>query len=154
MEAFNMQQLRRYDSDVWYEVTTAINNNEPVFFHRETMELFEQVFRETEKRFQFDVRGLTVSGSAVTFYIRLADGSQLPSIIKWLKQTFAARFNTRYQRRGHLWANRAKITPWTGQEDEPADSASFLPPVMPIRRKGQRGRRVRADEKQKPPSSG
>jgi hypothetical protein len=33
----------------------------------------------------------------------------LPLIIKWLKQTFAARFNAQSKRRGHLWAGRAKI---------------------------------------------
>jgi REP element-mobilizing transposase RayT len=129
-----MRQLRRYDSGVWYEVSTAINRNEPVFLNRETMELFEQVFRETKERFQFDVRGLVVSGSEVAFCIRLADGSRMPLIIKWLKQTFSARFNVRYERRGHLWANRAKIRPWKGPGDEPEDGASRQPQAMPMRR--------------------
>jgi REP element-mobilizing transposase RayT len=84
-----------------------------VFLNRKTETLFEQVFREAEERFAFDLHDLVIECDRVTFYVKLANGSQLPVMIKWLKQTFSARFNARYQRKGHVWGGRAKVKPWT-----------------------------------------
>ncbi|MDR3356523.1 MAG: hypothetical protein LBO04_04965, partial [Spirochaetaceae bacterium] len=39
-------------------------------------------------------------------YIRPADGFELPAIMKWLKQTFAIRYNRDNGRTGHLWGDR------------------------------------------------
>ncbi|MDR3357227.1 MAG: hypothetical protein LBO04_08610, partial [Spirochaetaceae bacterium] len=35
-----------------------------------------------------------------------ADGFELPAIMKWLKQTFAIRYNRDNGRTGHLWGDR------------------------------------------------
>jgi hypothetical protein len=42
----------------------------------------------------------------LSFYIRPADGLQLPAIMQWLKQTFAVCFNRRTERIGHIWGDR------------------------------------------------
>jgi hypothetical protein len=42
----------------------------------------------------------------LSFYIRPADGLQLPAIMQWLKQTFAVRFNLGGDRTGHVWGDR------------------------------------------------
>jgi hypothetical protein len=42
----------------------------------------------------------------LSFYIRLADGLQLPAIMQWLKQTFSVRFNRSVGRTGHIWGDR------------------------------------------------
>jgi hypothetical protein len=42
----------------------------------------------------------------LSFYIKPADGLQLPAIMQWVKQTFAVRFNRRTKRTGHVWGDR------------------------------------------------
>jgi hypothetical protein len=42
----------------------------------------------------------------LSFYIKPADGLQLPAIMQWLKQTFAVRFNRCTGRTGHVWGDR------------------------------------------------
>jgi hypothetical protein len=68
--------------------------------------IFYRVFGEAEKRFAFELRGFALVEERLSFYIRPADGMQLPAIMQWLKQTFAVRFNLRTRRTGHVWGNR------------------------------------------------
>jgi hypothetical protein len=49
---------------------------------------------------------LSFNGYAVSFYIKPADGLQLPEIMQWLKQTFAVRYNVHDGRTGHIWGDR------------------------------------------------
>jgi hypothetical protein len=64
------------------------------------------VFRETELRFVFEVRGLRLADDWLTFYIKPADGLELPVIMQWLKQVFAQRYNRAAGRIGHIWGDR------------------------------------------------
>jgi hypothetical protein len=68
--------------------------------------LFAKVFRETELRFVFEVRGLRLTDDWLTFYIKPADGLELPAIMQWLKQVFAQRYNRLDGRIGHIWGDR------------------------------------------------
>jgi hypothetical protein len=42
----------------------------------------------------------------VSFYIKPADGLQLPEIMQWIKQTYACRYNVYDGRTGHIWGDR------------------------------------------------
>jgi hypothetical protein len=64
---------------------------------------FCQVFGEARKRFDFELRGFRLDGERLSFYIKPADGMQLPAIMQWVKQTFAVRFNLSEDRTGHVW---------------------------------------------------
>jgi hypothetical protein len=44
----------------------------------------------------------------LSFYIKPADGLQLPEIMQWVKQTFSVRFNIVTWRTGHVWGDRYK----------------------------------------------
>jgi hypothetical protein len=68
--------------------------------------IFEQVFYETGLRFVFKIQGLSFEGDELRFYIRPEDGLELPDIMKWLKQTFAQRYNRAMGRTGHIWGDR------------------------------------------------
>jgi hypothetical protein len=68
--------------------------------------IFEQVFHETELRFAFEIQGLSFEGDLLTFYIRPENGLQLPEIMKWMKQTFAQRYNRWAGWIGHIWGDR------------------------------------------------
>jgi REP element-mobilizing transposase RayT len=101
-----MRQLRILQQGVWYEISTQINNREPLFCVKKARKIFEQVFHETEHRFTVEIQGLRFEGDLLTFYIRPEDGLQLPDIMKWMKQTFAQRYNRAMGRTGHIWGDR------------------------------------------------
>jgi hypothetical protein len=42
----------------------------------------------------------------VSFYIKPADGLELPEIMQWIKQTYAVRYNVHDGRTGHIWGDR------------------------------------------------
>jgi REP element-mobilizing transposase RayT len=105
-----MRKLRVLQQGVWYKIHTRINNREPLFCEDTARKIFEQVFRETEHRFVFEIQGLSFEGDLLRFYIRPEDGLQLPEIMKWLKQTFAQRYNRAMGRTGHIWGDRY----WSG----------------------------------------
>jgi REP element-mobilizing transposase RayT len=106
---------------VWYEIRTRINNREPLFRFHKALALFTRVFRETKRRFVFEVRGLCLADDWLTFYIRPADGLELPAIMKWLKQVFAQRYNRAEDRIGHIWGDRygSRIVEGEPPEEEP-----------------------------------
>jgi hypothetical protein len=106
-----MRQKRSLAQDIWYEVWTAINNREPLFLeHPLAKAILFRVLREAEKVFSFEMRGLTLKGTRLSFFIKPEDGFQLPAIMQWLKQTFAVRFNKRDGRSGHM-ERRGRLPP-------------------------------------------
>jgi hypothetical protein len=68
--------------------------------------IFNRVLHEAEHRFVFEIRYLRLEGDWLTFYIKPRDGLELPAIMKWLKQTFAQRYNRETGRIGHIWGDR------------------------------------------------
>jgi REP element-mobilizing transposase RayT len=92
--------------DVWYKIFTAVNRHEPIFLDRDAVELFNLTLLEMGERFPCEVRYLVIQADSVSFYIKPADGLQLPEIMQWLKQTFAVRYNVMKGLDGHLWGDR------------------------------------------------
>jgi hypothetical protein len=72
------------------------------------MALFSRVLDEAGRRVVFEIRGLCLADDLLSFYIKPADGLSLPEILKWLKQTFAMRYNVKAGRIGHIWGDRYK----------------------------------------------
>ncbi|MDR2053843.1 MAG: transposase [Treponema sp.] len=101
-----MRKLRELKQGVWYEIRTQINNREPLFCENKAREIFDEVFHEAEHRFVFEIRGLSYEGDLLRFYIKPEDGLQLPEIMKWMKQTFAQRYNRWAGWIGHVWGDR------------------------------------------------
>ncbi|MDR0376794.1 MAG: hypothetical protein LBH70_03280 [Spirochaetaceae bacterium] len=97
---------RSLTQNAWYEVRTAINNHEPLFRRRQAIAILCRVFGEARECFVFEARGLRLEEEWLSFYIRPADGLQLPAIMQWLKQTFSVRFNLCRGRSGHVWGDR------------------------------------------------
>jgi REP element-mobilizing transposase RayT len=101
-----MRKLRILKQDVWYEVHTVVNNRESLFRLRQALALFRRVLKNTGERFVFEMAGLRLEADRLMFYIRPADGLGLPDILKWMKQTFAVRYNRLTGRTGHIWGDR------------------------------------------------
>jgi REP element-mobilizing transposase RayT len=87
-----MRSLRKLKQGVWYEIRTRVNNREPLFRRYTALALFARVFHETRNRFDFEIQGLRLEDDWLTFYIKPADGLELPAIMQRLKQTFAQQF--------------------------------------------------------------
>jgi hypothetical protein len=64
------------------------------------------------------MRGLAVGDECLSFYIKPADGLQLPRIMQWVKQTFSVRFNMRTERTGHVWGDRYRSEILPGEPPE------------------------------------
>jgi REP element-mobilizing transposase RayT len=101
-----MRSLRKLKQGVWYEIRTRVNNREPLFRRYNALALFARVFRETKGRFDFEIQALRLEDDWLTFYIKPADGLELPAIMQRLKQTFAQRYNRLAGRIGHSWGDR------------------------------------------------
>ncbi|MDR1095760.1 MAG: transposase [Spirochaetaceae bacterium] len=115
-----MRKPRVLAAHAWYLVTTAVNRHEPIFLERNAVSLFNRVFREAEGLFPVEVRRLRIEADRVSFYIKPADGFQLPEIMQWLKQTFAVRYNVRKRLDGHVWGDRywSKVLEGEAPEEE------------------------------------
>jgi hypothetical protein len=87
------------------------------------------VLSEAREIYVFELRGLRFCGPWVSFYIRPADGFELPVIMQWVKQTYAVRYNVYDGRPGHIWGDRywSEILP--GEPPEDAEEYVFLPAV-------------------------
>jgi hypothetical protein len=92
--------------DVWYDIRTAVNNRERLFQRRQALSLFAGVLTGAKNRFVFEIRGLHLADDLLSFYIKPANGFELPWILKWIKQTFAVRYNLFAERTGHIWGDR------------------------------------------------
>jgi hypothetical protein len=79
-----MRHERVLAEDVWYLVITALNVGEPLFDLPWTKNLFSNVLRDAKGIFSFDICGLTLEGAVLSFYIRPADGFELPKIMQWM----------------------------------------------------------------------
>jgi hypothetical protein len=66
-------------------VRTTINNREPVFQLLEAVVLLCRVLIEAKGKFPSEMRGLALSGALLSFYIKPADGYELPKITRWMK---------------------------------------------------------------------
>jgi REP element-mobilizing transposase RayT len=115
-----MRKLRVLQQGVWYEIRTQINNREPLFRRSKVRAIFNRVLHEAEHRFVFEIRFPRLQDDWLTFYIKPEDGFELPAIMKWLKQTFAQRYNRETGRTGHIWGDRywSRILDGDPPEDE------------------------------------
>ncbi|MDR1230651.1 MAG: transposase [Spirochaetaceae bacterium] len=101
-----MREKRLLLDKVWYHVETAVNNDEPLFWVARERARFRQVLDEAHTLYAFVLCGLSFCGPWVSFYIKPADGFELPEIMQWMKQTFAVRYNVMKHLDGHLWGDR------------------------------------------------
>jgi hypothetical protein len=121
-----------------FEPSTAVNNREPLFWSPLERARFKQVLYEARARYAFALCGLRFSGPAVMFYIKPADGFQLPEIMQWIKQTYAVRYNVYDGRTGHIWGDRYASRIAAGGPPEDAEAYVFAPAVCGVGRGGRR----------------
>jgi hypothetical protein len=93
---------------------------------RQAIAIFCRVFGEARKRFAFELRGVRLEEEWLLFYIKPADGLQLPAIMQWVKQTFAVRFNLRAERTGHVWEDRYWSKVLEGEPPEEAREVDWV----------------------------
>jgi hypothetical protein len=101
-----MRDLRILASDACYSVRTGVNNREPLFWVARERARIMRVLDEAHLLYAFVLYGLCFDGPWVSFFIKPADGLQLPEIMQWIKQTYACRYNVYDGRTGHIWGDR------------------------------------------------
>jgi hypothetical protein len=130
-----MRQIRLLEDGVWYGIRTAVNNREPLFWLPKERARLGQVLNEARELYVFELRGLRFSGPWVMFYIKPADGFQLPEIMQWVKQTYSVRYNLYDGRTGHIWGDRYASEILPGEPPEDAEESVFAPVVCPMSRR-------------------
>jgi REP element-mobilizing transposase RayT len=75
------------------------NNREPLFRRSNAAAIFEAVLYQSSLKFDFEIRGLFLGDDRLEFHIKPVEGTELPAIMKWLKQTFAQRYNPMCRKR-------------------------------------------------------
>jgi hypothetical protein len=97
-----------------------------LFLISKARKIFSRVFHEAGLRFVFEIRCLRLEGGWLTFYIKPEDGLELPEIMKWMKQTFAQRYNRWAGWIGHVWGDRywSRILEGEPPEDETGGRAA------------------------------
>jgi hypothetical protein len=120
-----MKQQRELAEYVWYKVRTEINVGEPLFKLWWAVALLYAALRATKGRHTFELRGLKIEGAWLSFYIRPADGFELPKIMQWLKQTFSLWFNLRTGRKGHTWGERYESEILFGEPPKDAEEVNW-----------------------------
>jgi hypothetical protein len=106
-------------------VRTEINVGEPLFQLWWAVKLLYAALRATKGRYTFELRGLKIEGAWLSFYIKPADGLELPKIMQWIKQTFSARFNALTGRSGHVWGERYSSEILFGEPPEGAKAVDW-----------------------------
>jgi hypothetical protein len=129
-----MRKHRELAAHVWYYVSTAVNDREPLFWGTDEVWLFERSVGEANEVYPFEIRRMRFDGAAVSFYIRPADGFRLPDIMKLIKQTFAARYNLLDGRTGHIWGDRYSSEIIAGEPPEWAERYGLMAIARPVRR--------------------
>ncbi|MDR0637462.1 MAG: hypothetical protein LBG27_00930 [Spirochaetaceae bacterium] len=120
-----MRKQRQLAENVWYEVRTEVNIEEPLFRLPWTKVLLHRVLREIRKRYPFEMRGLRLEEAWLTFYVKPDDGFKLPLIMQLLKQTFSLRFNIIAGRTGHVWGERYESEILDGEPPEWAEAVDW-----------------------------
>jgi hypothetical protein len=64
------------------DFSDSLNNRESLFRRRQAIAIFCRVFGEVRRRFAFELRGFRLEEEWLSFYIRPADGFQLPAIMQ------------------------------------------------------------------------
>jgi hypothetical protein len=113
-----MRSLRILAAVACYFVSTAVNNREPLFWCLRERTRFKRVLDEAHVFYAFVLYGLCFDGPTVSFYIKPADGFELPEIMQWIKQTYAYRYNVYDGRTGHIWGDRYASKVLTGEPPE------------------------------------
>jgi hypothetical protein len=129
-----MRKERELAENVWYYINTMLNNREMLFLLKRNRWLFRWTASEANEFYAFEIRGLRFDGAKVSFYIKPANGLQLPDIMKWIKETFAVRFNLLDGRTGHIWGDRYSSEILVGEPPEWAEVYVFMARALPVKR--------------------
>jgi hypothetical protein len=77
-----MRHERMLGKHVWYLVSTMVNIGEPLFQLPWVENLLYRVLRDAKGIFSFEMCGLKFDGATLMFYIKPADGKELPKIMQ------------------------------------------------------------------------
>jgi hypothetical protein len=99
----------------------------------------------------FAVSALRLEDDWLTSYMKPEDGMELPAIMKWIKQTFAQRYNRLTGRIGHVWGDRYWSAVVEGEPPEGTRVGGAETGVRP--RSGKQRRGARFSPKSPPPAT-
>ncbi|GHU26908.1 hypothetical protein FACS1894172_02430 [Spirochaetia bacterium] len=91
-----------------YHVISGCNRKAKELKKKSTKKLFLQVLCEakSEKGYRFEVHTFSIMDTHFHLEITPMKGQSLSTIMKWVKQVFAHRWNKEHHTSGHFWGDR------------------------------------------------
>ncbi|MCQ2604196.1 MAG: transposase [Spirochaetia bacterium] len=91
-----------------YHIINRVVAGDMLLGTEESKRMFMEVMREARfvKKFRFRVKNITVMDNHVHIMVKMEEGESLSKVMQWIFSVFALRYNRKYGRYGHLWADR------------------------------------------------
>jgi putative transposase len=91
-----------------YHIISDCNRKAKELRNKKTKNMFLQVMYEAkyEKGYQFELHTFTIIDTHFHLEITPEKGQSLSTIMKWVKQVFAHRWNKEHNTSGHFWGDR------------------------------------------------
>lgn len=101
-----MRKRRELKPKVYYHVTAKISWENYIFEDNDVKKLYRNVLKEAKTKFNFTLKNYIIMANHIHLLIKPHAGNSLSSIMKWIQQTFACRYNSIYKNKGHVWGDR------------------------------------------------
>ena len=101
-----MRKQRKLLDGAKYHVAARVNHRELLLEHSSAKQMFLDVLARAHAKFDFRLDNFVIMGNHFHLIIQPTGTSTLSSIMKWILQTFAIRFNKAHGLWGHFWGSR------------------------------------------------
>lgn len=101
-----MRKARVLKEKSYYHVTAKSNRKEFIFKTQKIKQLYMDVLKKAKKKFNFTLKNFCIMDNHIHLLIKPWVGECLSTIMKWIQQIFAYRFNKLFGYGGHVWYER------------------------------------------------
>jgi len=101
-----MRKKREFVEGAFYHVTSRTNDKIRVFEDRRGRKIMLMVLEEAKKKFRFLLANFCVMPTHIHLLIKPEEGSNLDSIMQWIKTRSAIRWNFVNGSKDHMWGDR------------------------------------------------
>jgi putative transposase len=102
-----MKKIQPKIPGAYYHVTARANLKEDILKTDEVKLMFEEVLKRVKKRYSLRYAQYCIMDNHVHIEIKPTKGSDISDIMRWIFSVFTKMFNKRFNRKGHLWVDRA-----------------------------------------------
>ena len=103
---YGMRKPRKLLEDARYHVTARTVHKRLLIENPEVKEMFLEVLERAKSKFTFKIDNFVLMNNHFHLIIQPGKSTSLSTIMKWILQTFAIRYNKANKLWGHFWGGR------------------------------------------------